>query len=65
MITKGNSLYQVLLVVSDERGEAIPGAFPTIVDPTYMSGLGLTYPHLLLLVKMQNLIEKQFGMVQS
>ena len=40
-ITQGNHLYQVLLVVSDERGEAIPGAFPTMVDPTYMSGLGL------------------------
>tara|TARA_R110000824_G_scaffold7892_6_gene35942 strand:+ start:57460 stop:58245 length:786 start_codon:yes stop_codon:yes gene_type:complete len=41
MITQGNSLYQVLLVISDERGEAIPGAFPTMVNPTYMSGLGL------------------------
>lgn len=41
MITQGNHLYQVLLVISKERGEPIPGAFPIIVNPTYMSGLGL------------------------
>ncbi len=41
MITQGNHLYQVLLVVSDERGEPIPNAFPMMIDKTNMSGLGL------------------------
>lgn len=41
MITQGNHLYQVLLVVSDERGEPIPNAFPMMIDRTNMSGLGL------------------------
>lgn len=41
MITQGNHLYQVLLVISDERGVPIPGAFPSMVDKTNMSGLGL------------------------
>ncbi len=41
MITQGNHLYQVLLVISDERGDPIPGAFPMMIDRTNMSGLGL------------------------
>lgn len=41
MITQGNHLYQVLLVVSNERGDPIPDAFPIMIDKTNMSGLGL------------------------
>lgn len=40
-ITQGNHLYQVLLIISDERGEPIAGAKPTLVDRTNLSGLGL------------------------
>ncbi|MBN4053540.1 DUF861 domain-containing protein [Haliea sp. AH-315-K21] len=41
MITQGNHLYQVLLVVSDDRSDPVPDAFPTLIDRTNMSGLGL------------------------
>ncbi|MDG2091465.1 MAG: cupin domain-containing protein [Gammaproteobacteria bacterium] len=41
MITQGNHLYQVMHVVSTERGDPIPGAFPTLIDRANMAGLGL------------------------
>ena len=41
MITQGNHLYQVMHVVSKERGDPVPGAFPSLIDRANMAGLGL------------------------
>lgn len=42
MITQGNHLYQVLVVITDERADPIPGnTSPKLVDRSAMSGHGL------------------------
>lgn len=42
MITRGNHLYQVLVVMATERSDPVPGlTSPTLIDRSNMSGFGL------------------------